>query len=210
MKVTFYLDPSCPFCWITSRWLLMVSAHRDITIDWQPFSLAIKNDELAGGHDKTKHGDIHRAAHRVLRVMLAAQDSGASFLDLYTDFGIPYHIAGDQYEDALISSVLAKHNLPADLLQAADDTSYDARLQASIESAISIAGEDIGVPTIVFTLDDGSKSGYYGPVLQELPDLEESLELWDSLSTLATSKHFYELKRSRPTGGPDVFSTAKC
>ena len=46
MKVDFYFDPACPWCWVTSRWLTDVSTQRDITINWQPFSLAVKNDEL--------------------------------------------------------------------------------------------------------------------------------------------------------------------
>ena len=61
--------------------------------------------------------------------------------------------------------------------------------------------------------DKGCKSdrlGYFGPVLNELPEtLEESLDIWDGLEKLARTSSFYELKRSR-SGGPDVFSTAKC
>lgn len=210
MDVTFYFDPCCPFCWITSRWLLMVSADRDIAIDWQPFSLALKNDEVRGGHDKTAHGDMHRAAHRVLRVMLAAQKEGAKLIDLYTDFGNQYHLAGDAYDDALIAKILGQHNLPAGVTKAADDVSYDAALQKSIDEAVSVAGEDIGVPTIIFTAQDGIKNGFFGPVLQQLPDKDAALKLWDGLSQLASDKNFYELKRSRPSGDPDVYSTAKC
>lgn len=211
MKVAFYFDPCCPFCWITSRWLLMVSGQRELTVDWRPFSLALKNDEVdPSTPDKTEHGDMHRAAHRVLRVMLAAQAKGAKLIDLYTNFGIPYHLAGDAYDDALIAKVLAKHDLPAELVQAADDSSYDERLHDSIQAATAVAGQDIGVPTIVFTADDGSQSGFFGPVLQQLPDMDEALKLWDGLSQLASDTNFYELKRSRPSGNPDVYSTAKC
>lgn len=212
MQVTFYFDPCCPFCWITSRWLLMVSGQRDVTVDWQPFSLALKNDEVAsGGHDKTEHGDMHRAAHRVLRVMLAAaKQHDARLIDLYSAFGIPYHLAGREYDDELIKEVLAKHDLPAELLQAADDASYDDQLQQSIAAATQVAGQDIGVPTIIFTAEDGSRNGYFGPVLQQLPDMDEALKLWDGLSQLAADSNFYELKRGRPDGDPNVASTAKC
>lgn len=214
MKVTFYFDPSCPFCWITSRWLLMVRGQRELEVNWRPFSLAIKNDELSGdktkAKGKTEHGELYRSSHRVLRVMQAAEAKGAALIDLYTDFGIAHHIAGDDFDDALIAHVLEKHGLPADLARAADDTSYDKQLAASIQSATDVAGQDIGVPTIVFTAADGSKSGFFGPVLQALPDLDEALKLWDGLSQLATDQNFYELKRSRPSGNPDVFSTAKC
>lgn len=210
MEVTFYFDPCCPFCWITSRWLLMVSGERDIRIDWRPFSLALKNDEVRGGHDKTEHGDMHRAAHRVLRVMLAAQKRGAKLIDLYTEFGMPYHLTGDAYDDALIHKILEMNNLPAETIDAADDTRYDQALQASIDEATSVAGHDIGVPTIIFTNQDGSKNGFFGPVLQQLPSKDAALKLWDGLSQLATDKNFYELKRSRPSGDPDVYSTAIC
>lgn len=211
MNIRFYFDPSCPFCWITSRWLLMVSAHRDMTIEWRPFSLALKNDELDGDESaKTEHGEIHRASHRVLRVMLAAEKQGASLIDLYTAFGIKYHVAGFDYDDETIADVLDEQHLPADLLRAADDTTYDNELRDSMQSAIDVAGDDIGVPTIVFEAADGSLNGYFGPVLQTLPDLDEALKLWDGLSMLAADKNFYELKRTRPSGGPDVASTAKC
>ncbi|HEY5268418.1 MAG TPA: DsbA family protein [Candidatus Saccharimonadales bacterium] len=209
MNIEFYFDPSCPFCWITSRWLLIASDHRDINITWKPFSLAIKNKQL-NGKDKSKYSEIARSSHRVLRVMLAAQDEGASLIDLYTDFGIKHHVAGDEFDDKLITKVLAKHKLPVNLLKCANDTNYDKRLRASIKNATDVCGKDIGVPTIIFILEDGSKNGYFGPVLQDLPELEESLKLWDGLSLLATNKSFYELKRSRPSGGPDVFSTARC
>jgi hypothetical protein len=210
MNVTFYFDPCCPFCWITSRWLLLVQNQRHLKVDWQPFSLALKNDELAATAD-SKHATTHRAAHRVLRVIVAAQEkTGASLIDLYTEFGKPFHLLDRPYDDTLISQILAEQNLPADLLAAADDAQYDARLSGSIKAATAVAGDDIGVPTIVFTADDGSKSGFFGPVLQELPSEEAALKLWDGLSQLATDKNFYELKRSRPDGQPDVFSTARC
>ena len=209
MNIEFYFDPCCPFCWVTSRWLLLVSSERKLNITWQPFSLAIKNDEL-DGKNNTRSAGAHHSAHRVLRVMLAAQKQGAKLIDLYTDFGISNHIAGQALDNELIKDVLKRRNLPADLIKAADNNSYDKELKNYIDSATKIVGQDIGVPTIIFELRDGSKAGYFGPVLQDLPDKEESLKLWDALSELASSSSFYELKRNRPQGGPDVYSTAKC
>ena len=209
MNVTFYFDPSCPFCWITSRWLLIVSTERDVRIHWKPFSLALKNESLKAEDDP--HRESHQAANRVLRVMIAAQSIyGASLLDLYTASGIKHHVGGEAFNDSLISDLLAENSLPADLLKEADQTTYDKQLRDSLKSATKIVGDDVGVPTIVFNNQKGKQQGFFGPVLQELPTMLDALELWDGLSKLATNSSFYELKRSRPDSMPDVASTAKC
>lgn len=208
-RVDFYFDPSCPFCWITSRWLLQVSQERETDIRWRPFSLAIKNDELANdGSDKSPHGEGHRAAHRVLRVIAAAEQQGASLIELYSAFGRPYHLEDRSFDDALIADVLAAQGLPAELLEAADDAAFDEHLNDELQSALDVVGDDTGVPTIVFVSDSGEKTGYFGPVLNGMPSKEEGLAIWDGLTALGTVSAFYELKRTRPGGGPDTASTS--
>ena len=211
-SIEFYFDPTCPFSWITSRWLLQVSAERDINVTWRQFSLALKNDELTPKDGDNAYVVAHRASHRVHRVILAAvRDHGASMIELYSEFGIRFHIMEREFDDEVILEVLAAKGLPASLLSFADDASLDADLQAEIDSAIDAAGKDIGVPTIVFTAADGERLGYFGPVLNALPDtMVESLAIWDGLEKLATVKSFYEIKRNRPGGGPEVFSAARC
>lgn len=209
MNVEFYFDPACPFCWITSRWLLVVSGERDINIEWKPFSLAIKNNELDSGEGK--YAEMHRASHRALRMMMAAHSGhNTPLIDLYTSFGIKHHVAGFEIDNDLLTEILTEKGLPVELLNEADNTKYDQLLEGYIKDATDTAGQDIGVPTIVFTNKDGKKQGFFGPVLQELPDNKECLELWDGLSKLATNSSFYELKRSRPGGTPDIGSTARC
>ena len=189
----------------------MVSGHRELDIEWKPFSLAIKNKQLLPKDGESNQAIGHRQAHRVLRVMLAAAEKNdAKLIDLYTTSGIKHHVAGFAIDDDHIKEILEENHLPLELASSADDASYDASIEASVQSAVDVAGKDIGVPTIVFTNENGEKQGFFGPVLMTLPDLDEALELWDGLSKLATNSSFYELKRSRPSGGPDVFSTAKC
>ena len=205
VSLEFYFDPSCPFCWVTSRWLLMVSGQIPMDITWRPFSLAMKNGELK----EDQPDKPHLAAHRVLRVMSAAAAQGADLTQLYTKFGIRHFLSGDDYSDDLIASVLQEAGLDADLVHAADDEKWDQSLSESMEAAIETVGSDIGVPTIVFNINN-QKRGYFGPVLQALPDKEEAMELWDGLFKLASQTQFYELKRGRDGNGPDVYSTAKC
>ncbi len=210
MIIEFYFDPICPFCWITSRWLIMIQPERQLNIEWKPFSLAIKNNDLKDDTKNNKYASEHRSSHRVLRVISqAAKHYNVSLIDLYTAFGIGFHISGKPYDNKMIESVLKLKNLPLSLIKFADDESIDGYLENIIKDATKIVGNDIGVPTIIFN-NNGVKTGYFGPVLQELPDKEDALKLWDSLVGLANSKSFYELKRNRPSDDPDVFSTAKC
>lgn len=204
MDVEFYFDPSCPFCWITSRWLITVQNNKpDINITWQPFSLAIKNNELdsESGH--------HLPAHRVLRVILAANKTGADMGELYTDFGTRSHVGGDSFSDEMITKVLQQQKLSPNLAESADDSSLDSELETSINSALEVVGNDVGVPIIIFN-KDGNRYGYFGPVLNSMPSVSDSLKLWDGLVTMATTQEFYELKRSRDSGGPNAASTAVC
>lgn len=202
MKITYYFDPACPWCWVTSRWILMTSNKREIDIEWKLFSLAYKNGELEDPKNN------HMPSHRVERVMLAAIEKGASMIDLYTNFGIQHFLTGNEYNDKVISSVLDQLKLDKELIKFADNKSLDKELIKSSEQALKDVGQDIGVPTIVFHFDD-KKTGFFGPVLKELPDQDQSVKLWDSIVELAKYDKFYELKRGRQ-GGPDVYSTAKC
>lgn len=210
-KLEFFFDPSCPFSWITSRWLLQVSRERGVTITWRQFSLALKNNALEPTKNESDHAKAHQASHRLHRViMIASEKYGASLIDLYSDFGSRFHILEQAFDDDMIKQVLAKNQLPASLLDSADDASLDEKLQLEINAAVAAAGPDIGVPTIVFSSPSSGRLGYFGPVLNKLPDsLEESLNLWDGLEKLAASPNFFEIKRPRKDG-PDVFSTARC
>jgi len=211
MNIQFYFDPSCPWCWITSRWLHQVSTKRDITVEWLPFSLAIKNNEL-NGDNETPYSGSHVASHKVLQaieVMIDMDDSLTRF-DLYSAYGKRHFVDGVKYEDIDLKDICTELNIATgnDAAREAISSYDDSLLEEHVKNATDIVGSDVGVPLIIFENDDGGKQGYFGPVLQTLPSEQEGLDLWDGLSKLATSKHFYELKRGRDSG-PDVESTKR-
>ena len=140
-------------------------------------------------------------------MIAAAEKEGADAGGLYTVFGAARHVDGTDFTDELISEILADSGLSADLLKAADDDGWDEHLNAELKSALDLVGDDVGVPIIAFEREDGTKQGYFGPVILTLPEEEEGLAMWDGLSNLATVETFYELKRTRPAGGPDTQST---
>src|SRR5690606_22202624 len=116
MNIQFYFDPSCPFSWITSRWLIRVATQRELVIDWRPFSLALKNNEL-GVESTDMYVQAHQQLHRVLRIMLeAATERSLHLGDLYTVFGRQKHIEHTDYSDEVIKQVLAELKVSADIL----------------------------------------------------------------------------------------------
>ncbi|HMS24887.1 MAG TPA: DsbA family protein [Acidimicrobiia bacterium] len=195
--IEFYFDPSCPWCWVTSRWLTEVSQHRDISIEWLPFSLAIKNGEL-DGEDVTGHLDTHTIAHRVLRMIEAIHaEEGIDRGQLYSAFGRAYFIDKTLNDDNFMPVVLQQLGLDPDYINQADNIEHDTALTQHMDTAIEIVGDDVGVPLVIFVNEKGEKQGYFGPVLQGLPDTQDGLDLWDGLSSLGSSSNFFELKRAR-------------
>lgn len=196
MKIDFFFDPICPWCWITSRWLKEVATHRDLDIRWRSFSLAIKNADQ-------EWSDRSRVAYETglagLRVVEAVREQlgGDVIADLYSELGRRYHVERERPID--IEAAVAAVSLPPALAGAAMDTSWDAVIESSMNEAIDLVGDDIGVPTIVF---DGGH-GFFGPVLSPAPTGTDAVELFDHLAALASRNDFFELKRGR-RGRPQV------
>ena len=70
----FYFDPVCPFAWMTSKWVRMVAAQRDYSVDWRFISLRIVNAKVDyEAHFPEDYEDGHTAGLRLLRVAARAR-----------------------------------------------------------------------------------------------------------------------------------------
>lgn len=207
MNVSFYIDPICPWCWITSRWMIDVKVDRDLNVIFKPFSLAVKNDVLKGNSDSPYAGPS-RETHRILRVMesIRKEYGDEEVSKLYSEVGHKIHNEGEKTTEWL-SFVLDSQKLDTSHMQAADDESFDEIIEASMEEAFEVCGTDVGTPILRIESEDGPR-GFFGPVISELPKHDEGLALWDGISAMIAFPNFYELKRTREVG-PDVDSTER-
>lgn len=202
---TMYFDVTCPFAWVTSRWLLEVENVRDVKVEWAPMSLAVLNDGREGLDPAYARQSANSKAPALVAAAIYTEHPEKTG-DYYTAMGEKIHNIGgvDKQDpacyDQLIKEALEEIGLPAELFDVAhkaddEDGSYDEQLRASHAKALELVGDDVGTPVV--RLGDRA---FFGPVLTRIPQGEKAGELFDASVTLGSYPHFFELKRSRTEG----------
>ncbi|APT85270.1 DsbA family protein [Corynebacterium aquilae] len=195
--ITFYFDVSCPFCWVTSRWIKEVEKVRDVAVTFAPMSLFVLNEgreELPADYREKMKANLGPA--RVFsKVAVEAPDKVD---ELYTVMGHMVHNEGNGgrkdfggYND-IIARAVEKVGLDAEFAAVADSDEYDEQLRKFHATAMEKVGNDVGTPVIQL-----GERAFFGPVLTRIPRGETAGELFDAALTLGTYPHFFELKRSR-------------
>ena len=213
--VELYVDPVCPYCWQTSKWLRQVQRLEGLDVGWRFISLKMVNEDAGYDGMPEDYPAVHAQGTRMLRVLAAAREQAGNEAvgALYAAIGEeiwerPAPPPGDF--DAVLSAharevdvrpALVRVGLPEVLAAAAEDEAHDLVLRQETEQALARAGEEVGTPIVVFDPPDGP--GFFGPVISHLPSDEDAVAYYRALELLAGWPGFAELKRSLRTL-PDV------
>jgi 2-hydroxychromene-2-carboxylate isomerase len=189
--VDFWFDPSCPWAWMTSRWVDEVTPQRDLGVTWHIMSLAVLNEDK---DVPESYAAFFPRALRYTRLVAAAQELHGQQVvkPLYDALGVRIHNGGRKDVDAVIAESLAEAGLPADLAKYADSDEYDEQMRASHFDGIERVGQDVGTPVIAV-----GDNAFFGPVISPAPHGEQAVALWDGVLAMSSYDGFFELKRSR-------------
>ena len=199
--VEVFVDPSCPWAWITSRWIEEVAPQRDLVVTWRSYCLEIRDDYGAAPTVPADRREAviaaHAVSHRMLRICEAARTrAGEDAVDaLYTAWGARFFTRHRPGDDALLAASIDACGLDADLLSAADDSKWDEPIAASMEVAYAFGGAKTQTPTIV--VRDDPPHGFKGPVMASAPGGAAAVELWDALQVLSRNPAVFEFTRPR-------------
>lgn len=187
---TVYLDPTCPFAWIASRWLHEVATTTGLRVRRELMSLSVVNE---GRELDEWYRDYNERAWRPARVAAAllASSDAHRWPDFYEAFGRRRHIDGLRDDARNITLTLDELGLPAGLADAAEDEGWDDDLRRRTATATAPLSEG-GTPA----LHIGGR-GFFGPVLTAVPRGDDAVRLWEAVSILATTEAFSEIKGAR-------------
>lgn len=199
--VEVFVDPSCPWAWIVSRWIKEVVPRRGLDVTWRSYCLEIRDDygvaSTVPEEFRDRVRENHAASHRMLRIFEAVRlRVGEEAIDgLYTEWGRRFFVDASRSDDPEFLDCLTACGLDADLVDAADDSEWDKPIVEAMDAAYAFGGYKAQTPVIVVRSDP--PHGFKGPVMALAPTGEPAVRLWDAIQVLSRDPDFFEMTRPR-------------
>lgn len=204
----FFLDPACPWCWITSRWVVNVQSERELKVRWRFISLYLINKD-----NDSEYAVSHRpgalATFKLMRMLheVGEREGNDAVGTLYTALGTELHVHRrheEAYADvsAFARECLAAVGLDASFATHVDDESHDAVIGEETGIGLERTGGNVGTPIITIGPDTEAARSFFGPVMPKAPKGDDAVALWNAVATLA---HFEVAELKRTSRGKPLF-----
>ncbi|WP_460460773.1 mycothiol-dependent nitroreductase Rv2466c family protein [Angustibacter peucedani] len=186
-----YVDPQCPFAWITSEWLGEVEREGAAVVRRELMSLSCVNEGRELDAWYRSYNDEAWGAARVASALLAGEHA-ERWPEFYATYGRRRHVDRLRDNGSNLRRTVDELGLPAELLDAADRTDQDDDLRRRTRAAVEPSGRDGGTPML-----HAAGRAYFGPVLTAVPRGKEAVRLWAGLRAVAASPQFAEIAGPR-------------
>lgn len=194
-----FVDPQCPFAWITYQWLRQAARGDAVSVDVRLMSLACVNEHQDIDTEYRAYNDDSWAAARVGAALLGSAHSDR-WPDFYNTYGHRRHVDGIRDNAENLVTTIDELGLPTDLGDAAPDPSWDADLRVRTEEAVKGVGGPGGTPITRI-----AGRAYFGPVLTAVPGVADAVRLWDALTAASAVPGFASIATQRA----DVLDTGR-
>jgi Mycothiol-dependent nitroreductase Rv2466c len=204
-SISVFVDPACPWAWITSRWLTEVAPKRELTIRWRSFSPGVRD----GGVQLTPRipeqfrqaalqrrmvGAVALRVFEWLRDQVGEPAVGRFYTQLGYRLNDPDRPGGSPMP-GIIRAALTAAGLDQGAETAASDPIWQHRVVRSTQEAMAIVGRDAMTPVIAVETDP--PAALSGPIVSPAPAGADALRLWDAVAVLLQSPAFLEARRAR-------------
>lgn len=198
--VDLYLDPVCPFSWVTSRWLLDAARTTGTPVTLRQMSLAVLNEDKELQDKQKRMMERSRRLGRLFAAV-AGKHGPDGFARLYDALGTRLHVQDEEMTAGEIEEILGACGLEESLSGALEDSGLDEEVRRAHQASQDALGGSAGSPVIAV---DGR--GFHGPVMTRIPGHEDGVRLLDAVLVAAQTSEFATLQR--PVQGPPKLEEA--
>jgi hypothetical protein len=189
--VDFWFDPTCPWAWLTSRWMLEVEKVRPVKTLFHVMSLSVLNQDRDIPEEYRTRMDAAWAPARVA-LGVGEQYGQEQLAAFYTALGTRFHPRQEDNSRGTLEAALTEVGLPPEMADLGDTGENDDALRRSHNAGMDAVGVDVGTPVLLI-----NGSAIFGPVMSPSPVGEEAGRIFDAVLELTSYAGFFELKRSR-------------